>query len=189
MRQNGTGEAARIGTILGASVLRTFESLQTNRGVALRVSSELVKLPVPPVSAEEVREARKIVELINGKAQPAPRFMDQVKAFKVLDVQGREGKPHEVEVQVIALGDEIAWVSLPGEIFVELGLGIKAGSPFKQTIIATLANGSVGYIPTVRAFTEGNYEVVSSRCAPGSGELLVASAIRQLRQLQRLNGP
>jgi hypothetical protein len=27
-----------------------------------------------------------------------------------------------VEVQVIALGRELAWVSLPGEIFVELGL-------------------------------------------------------------------
>ena len=38
---------------------------------------------------------------------------------------GREGKPHRVEVQVISLGRDVAWVSLPGEIFVELGLAIK----------------------------------------------------------------
>ena len=40
----------------------------------------------------------------------------------MLDVAAREGKPQEVEVQVIALGDDLAWVSMPGEIFVELGL-------------------------------------------------------------------
>ena len=183
--QKGPQEAARIGTILAANVLRTFETLRTNQGSGLRVSSEMVELPIPPVTDDEVAEARKIAERVAARSQPAPRFMDQVKAFKVLDVHARAGKPHEVEVQVIALGEEIAWVSLPGEIFVELGLSIKAGSPFKQTIIASLANGSVGYIPTVRGYSEGNYEAISSRCAPGSGELLVASAIRQLRQLRR----
>ena len=50
----------------------------------------------------------------------------------------RLGKPLAVEVQVISLGDDLAWVSLPGEIFVELGLQIKRGSPFKQTMIAEL---------------------------------------------------
>jgi neutral ceramidase len=64
-----------------------------------------------------------------------------------------------------------------------LGLSIKNGSPFKQTIIAELANGSIGYIPTRRAYSEGNYEPTSARCAEGSGEMLVESAIRQLRAL------
>src|SRR5439155_7109688 len=95
----------------------------------------------------------------------------------------REGRPYEVEVQVVALGDEVAFVSLPGEIFVELGLAIKKASPFKYTFIAELANGSIGYIPDRTAYQEGNYEVVSARCAQGSGELLVDSAIRQLKKL------
>ena len=75
-----------------------------------------------------------------------------MQAFKVLDVAGREGRPHEVEVQVVTLGDDLAWVSLPGEIFVELGLEIKQGSPFRQTMIAELANGSIGYIPNRVAY-------------------------------------
>jgi neutral ceramidase len=84
-------------------------------------------------------------------------------------------------VQVISLGDDLAWVSLPGEIFVELGLSIKQGSPFKQTMIAELANGSIGYVPNRVAYPQGNYEVVSARCAEGSGEKLVDEAIKQLR--------
>jgi hypothetical protein len=103
-------------------------------------------------------------------------------AFTALDVFGRQGKPLEVEVQVIALGRDLAWVSLPGEIFVELGLAIKAASPFKHTIIAELANGSIGYIPTARAYDEGNYEPVSARCAKGSGEKLVEAALALLRE-------
>ena len=71
-------------------------------------------------------------------------------------------------MQVVALGDDVAWVSLPGEIFVELGLAIKQDSPFPHTIIAELANGSIGYIPARRAYAQGNYEVVSARCAEGS---------------------
>ena len=92
----------------------------------------------------------------------------------------RNGKPWEVEVQVIALGNEVAWVSLPGEIFVELGLAIKQASPFRYTMIAELANGSIGYIPDRPAYAQGNYEVVSARCAEGSGEMLVKAAVRLL---------
>jgi hypothetical protein len=61
-------------------------------------------------------------------------------------------------------------------------LQIKQGSPFRQTMIAELANGSVGYIPTRVAYSQGNYEVVSARCAEGSGEKLVDEALKQLRQ-------
>jgi neutral ceramidase len=90
-------------------------------------------------------------------------------------------------VQVIALGNEVAWVSLPGEIFTELGLAIKLDSPFPHTIIAELANGSIGYIPSRRAYEQGNYEVVSARCAQGSGERLVDAAVKMLKALHAEN--
>jgi len=60
-----------------------------------------------------------------------------------------------MEVQVIAMGDSLAWVSLPGEIFVELGLSIQAASPFAQTHIAELANGLIGYIPNRSRLSRG----------------------------------
>ena len=103
-------------------------------------------------------------------------------AFKALDTFARQGQPLEVEVQVIAPGPDLAWVGLPGEVFVELGLAIKAASPFRHTILVELANGSIGYIPTRRAYDEGNYEPVSARVAAGSGERLVETALRLLRE-------
>jgi hypothetical protein len=88
-------------------------------------------------------------------------------------------------VQVIAFSDDLAIVSLPGEIFVELGLALKKASPFKHTFIAELANGSIGYIPNRSAYAEGNYEVVSARCVAGSGEILVDEAVRLLKEVAK----
>ena len=83
----------------------------------------------------------------------------------------------------ITIGRDIAWVGLPGEIFVELGIALKRASPFRRTIIAELAGGSIGYVPTRQAYTQGQYEVVTARVAAGSGERLVESASRVLREL------
>ena len=178
--QKGHTEAARIGTRLAAEVLRAWDHLQPTEGT-LRATTEAIALALPEISAADVEAAKDVAAKIRADEKPAPKFMDQVKAFQTLDVQARLGKPLAVEVQVISLGRELAWVSLPGEVFVELGLAIKRGSPYRTTICAELANGSVGYIPTRTAYPQGNYEVVSSRCAAGSGEKLVDAALGQLR--------
>jgi hypothetical protein len=180
-RQNGPQEAARLGTILAGDVFKAWMQLKPVAAGTLRVSSEIVKLPLPEIKPGDAERARETVLRYGMKDNRG--FMEKVEAYKILDVAAREGKPHEVEVQVIALGGEVAWVSLPGEIFVELGLAIKQASPFRHTVIAELANGSIGYIPNRPAYLEGNYEPISARCAAGSGELLVESAVRQLRTL------
>jgi hypothetical protein len=179
--QKGHGEAARIGTILAGEVLKTYARLAPVATRKPKSRHAIVPLPIPPVTAADIEEARTLVTRIGSPNDP--KFLEKVWAFKVLDLYGRDGRPQEVEVQVIALGPELAWVSLPGEVFVELGLAIKAASPFKHTIIAELANGSIGYIPTKRGFAEGNYEPVSARCAEGSGEMLVDATLKLLREL------
>jgi neutral ceramidase len=179
--QKGPAEAHRIGTLLAGAVLRTTPHLKPVAADALRIKSELVKLPLAPHTEADIAAANETVKRVK---EPATKFLDKVKAFRVLDVAARRGQPWDVEVQVIAMGD-VAWVSLPGEIFVELGLAVKKGSPFPHTLIAELANGSVGYIPNKDAYPQGNYEVVSSRCAAGSGELLVEAASRLLKEVRK----
>lgn len=184
--QKGYGEASRIATVLAAEVFQTYKKVQVLKAAELRVRSRKVILPLPKVTPEEIEAARATLKQYTMKDNRG--FMDKVQAHKVLDVAAREGKGHEVEVQVIALGDELAWVSMPGEIFVELGLAIKQASPFRYTLIAELANGSVGYIPDKKAYAEGNYEPISARVAEGSGEMLVETALMLLNQLSGRSG-
>ena len=178
---HGHVEAARIGTVLAGAVTRTFPHLAAVSAGPLQCRSRLVALPLPEIAAEAPERARAIIAR-RGLAENPPAFLELVEAYKVIDVAERGGKPLEAEVQVITLGDTLAWVGLPGEIFVELGLAIKRSSPFAQTMVVELANGSIGYVPTRHAWPQGNYEVASARCGPGSGEMLCEAASCLLRE-------
>lgn len=179
--QKGTGESSRIGTRLAAAALKAWDERTPIADGPLVVTSETVELPLATVTLADVEAAKPVIAAVARGDTPAPKFLDQVQAFKVDDVARRLGKPWSVEVQVISLGPDLAWVGLPGEIFTQLGLDVKAASPFKTTILAELANGSLGYIPDRKAYPQGQYEVLSSRAAAGSGEKLVESALKQLK--------
>jgi hypothetical protein len=179
-------EPHRIATILGAAMFQAYKDLKPVSGGGLRARSERVELDLPAITPEQVAEARQAIEVT--KDDRGTNFMKLVRSYRALDVAAREGQPHKAEVQVIALGRDIAWVSLPGEVFVELGLAIKKRSPFPQTFVIELANENLGYIPDRRSYAEGNYEPESSRCAPGSGEKLVDTAAKLLAELFKEGG-
>jgi neutral ceramidase len=86
------------------------------------------------------------------------------------------------EIQGIRVGDAVL-VSLPGEVFVELGLDIKSKSPFPYTFILGYTNDYIGYVPTKEAFSEGGYEVSSSKFPPEVGEELVQAATSCVKEI------
>ena len=91
----------------------------------------------------------------------------------------------EIEIQAIALGD-VAIVGFPVELFSDFGRRVKAGSPFPDTLIATLANGWHGYAPTLEAFNRGGYEprfAYPSRLAPEAGDRMTDAALELLQRL------
>ncbi len=180
--QHGHTEAERIGTVLAGEVIRTYSRLKPFAVPNISVKSEIIQLPLAEISTADLPWAREIAGKY-GKADAAP-FMDMVKAFKIIDVYERKGKLIDAEVQVFALGNTCAIVSLPGEIFTELGMYIKSRSPYPNTILVELANGCIDYIPDMKAYMEGNYEPVSARCAPGSGEMLAAKVLEMLNKIK-----
>ncbi len=181
-RQNGPQEATRLGTILAAAVFKAYPRLAPLIGGAtLRTRREVVNLPLQIFTPAELQQAR--IDVRTASDSTRAGFMKLVRAHRIIDTAARAGKPQDVEMQVFTLGRDVAWVAWPGEIFVELGLGVKAGSPFAQTYNVELANGTIGYIPNKSAYPEGQYEVESARVAAGSGELLMASALRMLTSL------
>ncbi|MHB0856090.1 MAG: hypothetical protein ACYC5M_00800 [Anaerolineae bacterium] len=91
----------------------------------------------------------------------------------------------DVEVSAMAVGD-VALVGFPAEYFTEFGLRLKSASPFRATLVAELANGWHGYVPTQEAFEHGGYEprlAFSSRLAPEAGDRMCDAAIDLLRAL------
>ena len=179
---NGHAAAARAGTVLAAGVLKAYKRLQPVNVERLLARTQRVDLPVPAVRAAEVEQAKQTMAAF-GKPGPPP-FHDVVHAWKVLDVAALSGKSLDTEVQAITLGDDLAWVGMPGDAFVELGLAIKQNSPFRKTIVSEQSgSGAISYVPNRKAFPEGGYEVISARFAPGGGEMLSDAAVRLLIDL------
>ena len=180
--QRGFAEAQRLGEVLGSAVAKAYTHLEP---VAPRTAalSTTLRLPLRPVTAEEVANARKIL------AVPPPRDVDftleRVNASRIARIADRKGEDIAAELQVLAIGP-VALVGIPGELFVELGREIQDKSPFPNTIIVALANDDIGYIPTRAAFEQGGYEPTSSPLATGGGERIVARAIELLNELKHL---
>lgn len=139
--QKGHDEAARLGTVLAGEVLKTYARLKPALGSTLQWASRTVPLELAKLDAADEERARAFAARMD-RGGPV-KFLDTVYAFKVLDTIARRGKPLDAEVQVLALGDQIAWVGLPGEVFTELGAAIKQASPFLLTIVTELAHGPV----------------------------------------------
>ena len=53
-----------------------------------------------------------------------------------------------------ALGRDIAVVALPGEVFTQIGMDIRAASPFAMTLFAQNSNSRLGYVPSEKAFAD-----------------------------------
>src|SRR5262249_57368758 len=102
--QKGHGEAARIGTRLSAEVLRTLDRVQPAVVGPLRVSSEMVELPLAPVTPEELAAAKLVIADVQAGKKPAPRVLDPGQAFKAGDVRARVGKPVALAGPGIRLG-------------------------------------------------------------------------------------
>lgn len=61
------------------------------------------------------------------------------------------------EIQILRAG-ELAIIGIPGELFSEFNCMIRSASPFTYTVIVSMANDYIGYLPTDAAQAEGAYE-------------------------------
>lgn len=193
--------AAEIGEKLATAAEKALPDLQPVQP-NLAVKRAIVDVPLQSVSPDDLAWAEDLIAR-DRKGEKLPTVV-QAKAYKIRRLQrlregqtdlGREtdevGPSSEgprtslpAEVQVFRLGDDTALVALPGEIFVELGLAIKNGSPFENTFVIELANDSPAYVPTREAMEQGGYEANNSLYAAGGGELLVETALDLLGALK-----
>ncbi len=113
-------------------------------------------------------------ELELGVRKPTPAQLEHAKQV-LADPDRRDRFPHErnyaqkaiqqlespdtvsVILQAVRIGD-LGISAIPFEVFSEIGLELKARSPFKPSFTMELANGGYGYLPTPEQHELGGYE-------------------------------
>jgi neutral ceramidase len=113
------------------------------------------------------------------------------RSFVNIELPGKERGGTEIKkdcpltpynITVARVGD-IAFVGLGGEVLTEIGMSIKAASPFKHTFVITHCNGAAGYLPLANLYIEGGYEVESSPFAPKAADIVVKQVVKMLHEL------
>jgi hypothetical protein len=103
------------------------------------------------------------------------------KEIVLLDYELNQQNLQQVEVQAVQVGPTV-FCANEAEAFCQIGLDIKAASPFPFTFPVELANGCVGYVPTEEALGEhgGGYETrltSYSNLEPGAAGKIVKATV------------
>lgn len=134
-----------------------------------------------------------IVRVANGVTMQHPMSVQVIQ--RELEVPGKErsasrmpgekvvaGKPVKLRFSVLKIG-AIVYVGISGELMTEIGMKIKAASPFKNTVLLTHCNGNSGYLVTDKAYDEGGYEPMVSRTMPGTEKIIVDTVVETMSSL------
>ena len=138
----------------------------------------------------------------------ASKIIDKVKTFNVSPMRWkhisfpyprRKGGPRElkkelthiqdgtveVTADVLCLGN-ISIISAKPEITVELEEQILKNSPFEHTILLTMTNGEMKYLPDEGGFEKGTWEAQSSMLMPGGADKFKESVCGALKELKKV---
>jgi len=129
---------------------------------------------------------------VEPRLRVAERLYNFKRRFAVDDDISDTAMP--VQVTHILLGDEIALVAIPGEVFVRHQIDLRMRSPLRHTFLVGYAhsgNGQfAGYVPTIEAAIEGGYGAdYATRIEVGAGEHMIDQAVIWIQyQLGLLKG-
>jgi len=138
---------------------------------------------------EEVVHVLRDIGKVSGGGEINPPDEGRIKtAFATLELPGKPRNQITMEkdfpatslnITAARLGD-IAFVGIGAEVLTEIGMSIKAASPYKHTFVITHCNGSAGYLPPKHLYIEGGYEINSSPFAPQAADIVVKQATEML---------
>ncbi len=147
-----------VADVLAGEAVRVARSIDHREQVTLDARAADLKLGVRKPDAEEIARAETIVK---NAAGPEMKTLDEIYARETLLISKR---PDQVDatIQALRIGS-LGIVAIPCEVFVEIGLDLKARSPLKPVFTIELANGYNGYLPTKAQHALGGYETWRAR--------------------------
>ena len=193
----GHRQAEKMANVLAGHFITEMQFMEMHETLPLSGELRTFTFPRKSITAEDLGLAERILSVPPGTyddyetgpfswvvGQPIPKALVDIYAMECQRV-AKLPEHLTAPIQVLRLG-EAAIVALPGEVFVETGVNIKAASDAAPLFIVSLANGYIGYICTDEALTqEGGYETwaaMSSLPAVGTVpamEAVVASMLER----------
>lgn len=138
---------------MAAHAAAAYREVKYRDWVPLEMRERELPLAYRKPTPEMADRARTVLQKPTDEGLPL-----RAKAYAQRILRLREGPDMaDVKLQALRAGD-LAVAAIPCEVIAEIGLEIKARSPFKTTFTIELANGHYGYLPTPAQHELGGYE-------------------------------
>lgn len=150
------GEKIRkVADRVATEVAKALPSVKLHDWVPLAAAQREITLGVRKPDAAALARAKDILAKAPNQF-PRLKGTDEIYARETVQMAGYPDRV-EVILQALRLGD-LAITAVPCEVFVEIGLELKAKNPFPASFTISLANGYNGYLPTPPQHALGGYE-------------------------------
>lgn len=134
---------------------------------------------------EEVVHVFRGIKTAPSKADIRTSFATlQLPAKKTDDRDEGEASATKPMNVTVARVDDIAFVGIGCELLTEVGMAIKAGSPYEHKFVITHCNGSAGYLAPKHRHKDGGYEIRRTGFAPEAADILVKRTLQMLHDLK-----
>jgi hypothetical protein len=155
---DGDAWAQLVGGRVGAEAVKVLVGMSQTRVADVPVAA-LQKTWQIPRRVPDPERVKAALELASKDPKTAGPDWVWAKETLLLDALIARAPKVEVEVQAIQVGPVVC-LSNPAEYFCQYGLELKKDSGFPMTFPVELADGCVGYVPTLEAFGPhgGGYE-------------------------------
>lgn len=158
VRQPPYEQMEKVARKVADSILASYAELDFHSWAALNAQQEEVELGVRKPDDADLAAARTLLE---EKVDEPLTSLPEIYARETVLLSEY---PDEVPLilQVLRIGDGVL-AAIPCEVFVEIGLSLKAYSPLPNAMVVELANGYNGYLPTAHQHALGGYETWRAR--------------------------
>jgi neutral ceramidase len=172
LADGGIEEMRKMGHGVGSLVAQTAGTITTTAPESSAIKFDLRPIPIRVRWDLQDPSVRAILSKAYG-----PRF-DNYLAKTITN------NMLSCPLTTLVIGDQLALVGMPGEIFVQFQMALKAQSPVANTFLVGYTNGFYGYFPTIRDAAAGGYGgKTATYVEPGAGERLTDEALITLYKM------
>jgi hypothetical protein len=144
-----------LGRILGEEVVRVSDAMK------------------PSISQARIWGAEKVVSC------PGQKIPGQRNGVPMRDAKPVDASPVSFRLGVLMV-DKLALTEVSAEVVSKIYQDLRKQSPYANSIMITLANGRIGYIPDDQSFDVWTREAVASPLKRGCGESTIVNGLLEL---------
>ena len=186
--ENVTANYTQQGQALADYALSAYETFQEVPVSAVKITKTIFKGKVDHSMDHIAAECKQAVDwyLATGsKSVYTPLTSYGVRSIyhaNAIALRSAMAPIENINLYAISLGD-LAFVTVPWEMFDTNGMQIKEGSPFSTTFVLTCANNNLNYLPSELAWQHGGYAIDATLFQRGTAEEAVACYLAMLNDL------